>query len=150
MSLRVCLISYEFPPAGGGEASYVSGLATGLSKLGHEVLVLAPDSARPMASGLPFTLIPVGQGRLPIRGAGFLAEAESQVSSLAKRGKIDIAHVTFDYPTFIIRLQNATVSRGAPVSRGSLKGTSGLDLSCQKNPASQRPPTASGVMKSIQ
>src|SRR5579872_4097857 len=49
-----------------------------------------------------------------------------------------------------LHTQNATVSRGAPCKRGSPKGTRGRDFSCQKNTASQRPPTANGVTKSIQ
>src|SRR5579864_1867356 len=50
----------------------------------------------------------------------------------------------------IFHNQNATVSRGAPRNCGSSSGSSGCDLSCQKNKASHRPPTATIVVKSSQ
>lgn len=102
--MRLCLVSYEFPPAGGGEASYVEGLATALGGMGHEVTVIAPHAPESEAADTPFRVVPVGRGRAPIRGAGFLAEAESKVSAMARSGMIDLVHFTFDYPTFLVRL----------------------------------------------
>ncbi len=103
--MRVCLLSYEFPPSGGGEASYVYGLAKGLGRLGHEVTVLAPHEEKVSTREEPFRVIQVRHGSPPVRMAGFLREAERKIAELALRGSIDIVHVTFDYPTFVVRLQ---------------------------------------------
>ncbi len=76
----------------------------------------------------------------------------------ARSGKRDprnagVAFFVADRSTWVsfhFHPQNATVSRGAPSSRGSLNGTSGLDFSCQKNIASHSPPTPTGAATSIQ
>jgi glycosyltransferase involved in cell wall biosynthesis len=107
--MRICLVSYEFPPSGGGEASYVSGLATGLGRLGHEVMVVTPQTTT-KASGDLFKIIPTRPRHALIRELEFLAEAERTISFLAERRMIDVVHVTFDYPTFFFRLRN----RGVP------------------------------------
>lgn len=108
--MRLCLVSYELPPSGGGEASYVEGLATTLGGMGHEVTVIAPRDLRSEGSERPFRVVPVGHGRAPIRGAGFLAGADSKVSAMARDRKIDLVHFTFDYPTFPVRLGKAVPS----------------------------------------
>lgn len=108
--MRVCLVSYEFPPSGGGEASYVSGLATGLGRLGHEVVVITPPTTKTEAAGDLFKVIPTRPRHALIRELEFLAEAERTISYLAERGRIDVVHVTFDYPTFFLRLRK----RGVP------------------------------------
>jgi glycosyltransferase involved in cell wall biosynthesis len=108
--MRVCLVSYEFPPGGGGEASYVSSLAGGLGRLGHEVLVITPETSMTGAAREPFKIISTRPKGGLIRELEFLAQAERTVSYLAERDRIDIVHVTFDYPTFIVRLRN----RGVP------------------------------------
>jgi glycosyltransferase involved in cell wall biosynthesis len=108
--LRICLVSYEFPPSGGGEASYVSGLATGLGRLGHEVVVVTPQTATSEATGGPFRIIPTRPRNALLRELEFLAQAERIISYLADSGRIDLVHVTFDYPTFFFRLKR----RGVP------------------------------------
>jgi len=107
--LRICLVSYEFPPSGGGEASYVSSLATGLGRLGHEVLVITPQTTSEAAGG-PFRIIPTVPRNALLRELEFLAQAERIISDLAAHGRIDVVHVTFDYPTFFFRLKR----RGVP------------------------------------
>ncbi len=108
--MRVCLVSYEFPPLGGGEASYVSSLANGLGKLGHEVVVITPLSERIDASAGHFKIISTRSRRSLISELEFLVEAERTISYLAENNLIDVVHVTFDYPTFLFRLRN----RGVP------------------------------------
>jgi glycogen synthase len=103
--LRICLLSYEFPPSGGGEASYVKALASGLAKDGNDVVVLVPGSEPAGLSAEGFRIVRLGLGRGPIRGAGFLSEAEREITRLAREGAIDVAHVAFDYPTFFVRLR---------------------------------------------
>jgi glycosyltransferase involved in cell wall biosynthesis len=110
LKLRICLVSYEFPPGGGGEASYVYNLASGLGRLGHEVLVITPRTAGTQFADGPFKIIPTRPSRALIREVEFLTEAESTISQLAEQGRIDLVHVTFDYPTFFFRLRN----RGVP------------------------------------
>jgi len=107
--MRVCLVSYEFPPGGGGEASYVSGLATSLGRLGHEVLVVTPQPARAQDAGDLFKIIPTRPRHTLIRELEFLAEAERAISYFAEHHRVDIVHVTFDYPTFFFRLRNSGV-----------------------------------------
>jgi glycosyltransferase involved in cell wall biosynthesis len=108
--MRVCLISYEFPPGGGGEASYVRGLASGLGRMGHEVFVVTPRGPSEGSPSELFKVIRTRPRRSFVRELEFLSEAERAVSSLAARGRIDLAHVTFDYPTFLVRLRR----RGVP------------------------------------
>jgi glycosyltransferase involved in cell wall biosynthesis len=108
--LRICLVSYEFPPSGGGEASYVSGLATGLGRLGHEVVVITPRPALGEMAGGPYTIVSTRPRNALLRELEFLAQAERIISDLADRDRIDLVHVTFDYPTFFFRLKR----RGVP------------------------------------
>ena len=108
--MRVCLVSYEFPPSGGGEASYVSSLATGLGRLGHEVVVITPQAAASEVAAGPFKIIPTRPRNALLRELEFLAQAERIISYLADNGRIDVVHVTFDYPTFFFRLKR----RGVP------------------------------------
>lgn len=105
-TLRICLVSYEFPPSGGGEASYVYSLAAGLGRLGHEVLVIAPMTAKPEIPGDLFKIIPTRPGHSLIREMEFLAQAERTISRLADDRRVDVVHVTFDYPTFFINLKS--------------------------------------------
>jgi len=108
--MRICLVSYEFPPNGGGEASYVSGLAACLGRLGHEVVVITPQSTTSNEGGGLFKVIHTRPRHALIRELQFLAEAERTISYLSARGEIDAVHVTFDYPTFFFRLRG----RGVP------------------------------------
>ncbi len=108
--MRICLVSYEFPPSGGGEASYVSALATGLGRLGHDVVVITPEPTTSGAAERPFRIIPTRRRNALLRELDFLAQAERIISYLAERGNIDLVHVTFDYPTFFFRLKR----RGVP------------------------------------
>jgi L-malate glycosyltransferase len=72
--------------------------------MGHEVTVLVPHEPGEEPDDRPFRLVPVGEGRPPIRMAGFLREAGRRMATMANDGLIDIAHVTFDYPTFTVGL----------------------------------------------
>ncbi len=108
--MRICLVSYEFPPGGGGEASYVSSLAKSLGGLGHEVLVITPQPPGDTAGEDTFRIIPTHPRHTLIREMEFLSEAERTISYLSEKGLIDLVHVTFDYPTFFFRLRR----RGVP------------------------------------
>jgi glycosyltransferase involved in cell wall biosynthesis len=98
--MRVCLVSYEFPPDVGGEASYAAGLARGLASLGVEVKILLPRK------GVAYDAVPGCQileaawrGRRPFGVGSFLLQAHAAVSRMVERREIDVVHITFDYPS---------------------------------------------------
>ncbi len=108
--MRVCLVSYEFPPYGGGEASYTHALATAFSRRGHDVTVMVPKTRNPPnAESGDFHVLAIETAG-PIRGARFLSGAERALDSVASTEKPDIVHVTFDYPTFLFHVRR----RGIP------------------------------------
>ncbi len=107
--MHVCLISYEFPPHGGGEASYARALAEAFSREGNEVTLVvpwAPDMAR-IESDRVSVLTPETGG--PIREARFLAGAERALDHLVRTRRPDMVHVTFDYPTFFLHVRRTGV-----------------------------------------
>lgn len=55
-SLRICLVSKEFPPEGqGGIATYSRLLAHGLATAGHDVTVIAGPAAKGSTTPFPHT-----------------------------------------------------------------------------------------------
>ncbi len=64
--MRIVLSSYDFPPGGGGVATYVARLASALSSAGHEVTVVTTSQG--LEDGYPYTVIrqcgPLGLLRL--------------------------------------------------------------------------------------
>lgn len=108
--MRICLVSFEFPPSGGGEATYTRALATSYSKSGHDVTLIVPKVDRPIETGdAGYRVVRVGLGG-PIRGARFLAGAERALDKMTGADRQDIVHVTFDYPTFLFHVRR----RGVP------------------------------------
>jgi phosphatidyl-myo-inositol dimannoside synthase len=107
--MHVCLISYEFPPHGGGEASYTRSLAEAFARGGDEVTLVvpkAPDMARIKSERVRVLTTEAGG---PIREARFLAGAERALDHLVRTRKPDIVHVTFDYPTFFLHVRRPGV-----------------------------------------
>ncbi len=100
--MRVCLISYEFPPEIGGEATYAQALASGLASLGHEVSVLVPDKPRAGYGSDPrFEVLRVKSSSLPmLKVASFVAAVSGALPRFVRENKIDLVHFTFDYPSF--------------------------------------------------
>ncbi|OQA02588.1 MAG: GDP-mannose-dependent alpha-(1-2)-phosphatidylinositol mannosyltransferase [Planctomycetes bacterium ADurb.Bin401] len=62
MSLKICLLSLEWPPYGGGIGTYMFNLATGLRDLGHNVTVLTHDKNPEQIAGINIAEIPVPNG----------------------------------------------------------------------------------------
>ena len=109
--MRVCLVSYEYPPDVGGEATYTRNLAVGLARLGHEVDLVIPDKGRPPdlgESGVkrhPVRIAPVPT----LRVASFMLAAVRELRRLNLEERIDIAHITFDYPSLPLPLSGSGI-----------------------------------------
>ncbi len=116
--MKVCLVSYEYPPRIGGEASYTHNLAVGLGNLGHKVVLVVPDDLPPIGGGEEAMIrreaVPVMN--LPLAKVGsFMFEAAKRVRRLEKERAIDLVHVTFDYPSVPLRLSGPGVPTVATV-----------------------------------
>jgi glycosyltransferase involved in cell wall biosynthesis len=111
--LRVCLVSYEFPPEIGGEASYTYCLATGLSSLGHRVTVLLPkkNGVEYLEDGR-FAALRVGTSSLPmLKVASFVVAVNRALPALVAERGIEVVHIAFDYASLPVRVKGI----GAPV-----------------------------------
>ncbi len=117
-ALKICLVSYEYPPQAGGEASYTQALATGLAHLGHHVTLVVPEQGRRPVRDTDMivgtTAVPVVN--LPLLKVGsFLLEAEKRLHRLAREGEADLVHFTFDYPSLPLHLSDLGVPSVATV-----------------------------------
>lgn len=89
-SLRVCLVSTDFPPHTGGVGNHVSNLALALVKRGHEVSIIASSASGPLLhtelgnSGRLYRI------RTSYRGARWGFPATAIVVTL--RHRVDIVH----------------------------------------------------------
>ena len=111
-ALKICLVTYEYPPQIGGEASYAHGLAIGLSRLGHDVVLVVPDNLPPLrgeeGDGIRRETVHVTD--LPLVKVGsFILGAGKRVGRLVKEGAVDLVHITFDYPSLPLRLSGLGV-----------------------------------------
>jgi len=94
--MRICLLSYEYPPTIGGEASYTEGLARFLSLQGHEVVVLTSGNVSGKIDELdegPRVVRLRTSGHRPLRIASFQALSSLYLS----RHDFEIVHQTNDY-----------------------------------------------------
>ena len=105
--MRVCLVSYEFPPFVGGEATYTFNLACGLAESGHDVTVITaerPGRTPPSRQG--FRVVRVPHSDLPLLKVGtFMMGARRVLAGLCRASRVDLIHVAFDYPTFPVGLR---------------------------------------------
>ncbi len=99
--MKVCLITYEFPPQIGGEAVYASGLASALDDLGAEVTVIT-TSEKSIAISYEENLkiIRLPKARVLPKMYSFSLYANKILES-NMTGKIDIIHNTSDYNEII-------------------------------------------------
>ena len=111
--MKVCLVSYEFPPDVGGEASYAHALASGLSSLGHEVTVLVPKKQGvEYSKDGGFRILAVRASSIPgLKVASFVIAVNRLLPPLVRSEGTDVVHVVFDYPSFPFRVRGV----GAPV-----------------------------------
>jgi len=99
--MRICLVSYEFPPIGGGEGAYTNDLIRALSAKGLEVVLIVPkwpglSINRPNQN---HSVIHVDPLLLPgFKTTSFMLRANRKLKQIA--GRIDIIHYTNDYCGF--------------------------------------------------
>ncbi|MBN1882140.1 MAG: glycosyltransferase family 4 protein [Deltaproteobacteria bacterium] len=88
MSLRIALVIDKYDPAKGGAEGYVRGLALGLADRGHDVSILARDTAPEPDDRI--TVIPISAPRHPkwMRLLGFVRGVEN----IAADGNFDVVH----------------------------------------------------------
>ena len=113
-NLRVVLVSYEFPPYGGGEGQYTFNLAAGLSDLGHSVVVILPKLPRGATSYEtgPFAIVELMKIDKPFFGvSSFLSSVGQALPSIIRAEKIDLVHFTFDYPSGRIDLAEVGIPK---------------------------------------
>jgi glycosyltransferase involved in cell wall biosynthesis len=96
---RVCLVSFEFPPRGGGEGAYTLNLAIALKKLGCDVTVLTPPT--PGHPKIDASILDVKWIDLPgIRMVSFGIMARRKIREICRQMNIDLIHYTSDYTGF--------------------------------------------------
>ena len=113
--MRVCLVSFEYPPSGGGEATYTGGLVREYLELGHSVGVMVPSGRVPADLPPGAEALPVKLSSAPLFGvASFCVGVRRLARQVAKRG-YDVIHIAFDYPTVPLDLRGAGVPTVATV-----------------------------------
>ncbi len=98
--MKVCILSYEFPPMTGGETLYSHSIAKGISRLGNDVTVIT--------SGLKGNIIDSEINLqyahtvdiTPFRSFFFNINAKRRLFSILN--DVDILHQTYDYNAFPI------------------------------------------------
>jgi len=90
--LRICLISYEFPPEFGGEGTYTYGLFKSLLKRGHEVVVVTTNN-RSVGNVISVPSLKIS----PFKLISFRYFCNKTISSLINNRGMDIIHFTNDY-----------------------------------------------------
>ena len=98
LELKVCLLSYEFPPYLGGEACYTEGLAISLSRTGIETEVVTPSRGGLQTADLPEgpkVVRLAGCQQKPLGIASFQAACSIYLSRMGCDA--DIVHQTSDY-----------------------------------------------------
>ncbi len=100
--LRVCLVSYEFPPYQGGEGSYTRDLMNSLKRQGVGVTLVSPDWSKQYSKDHDKSvesIIHVNPIMLPgLKTTSFMIRANRKVRELVK--DFDIVHYTNDYCGF--------------------------------------------------
>ena len=91
---RVLLINYEYPPLGGGAGTATRGIARGLTRAGHEVVVFTSAfkglPAREQQDGFTVVRVPVRRRRVdranPIEMLSFCSARRCGSASLQRNG----------------------------------------------------------------
>ena len=110
--MRIGLVSYEYPPDVGGEATYTRSLAVGLARLGHEVLLVIPERTKapelfeePGVKKMPVRILDVPMFKV----GSFMLGARRELGRLNVDRRIDIVHLTFDYPSLPLPMSGLDV-----------------------------------------
>lgn len=99
----MCLVSYEFPPSGGGEGAYTYDLARALKNSGNEVILVTPrpkqtssEAQGPQAAQRVEAVPPF---EVPgLKTTGFMIRANRRLKRLVD--EFDLVHYTNDYCGF--------------------------------------------------
>lgn len=65
--MRICLLTQEWPPHGGGIGTYMHNLARGLSALGHHVTIITHDMGPEQVNGTKIAEVPMPPVTGPLR-----------------------------------------------------------------------------------
>ena len=104
---RVLLINYEYPPLGGGAGTATRGIARGLTRAGHEVVVYTSAfkglPAREQQDGFTIVRVPVRRRRVdranPVEMLSFLFSASMRIGKFAKEWRPDVSIAFFTIPS---------------------------------------------------
>jgi glycosyltransferase involved in cell wall biosynthesis len=108
--MNILMLSYEYPPLGGGGAKIVYGLAKSLAAAGHSVDVVTMgfrgQPRHEIAEGVNIHRVPCVRLRLDICSAAemvtYLVSAPFVLFRLLKKKRYDINHTHFIYPDGIL------------------------------------------------
>lgn len=96
--MRICLVSYEFPPRAGGEGVYTSDLMSALQSSGSEVLLLTPNWSNSNTER-DSSRVHVNPLEIPgMKTTSFMLRANRKLKQLSDR--FDVVHYTNDYCGF--------------------------------------------------
>lgn len=117
--MRVLLLNYEFPPAGGGAGFATANIASGLVRLGVDAEVLTSridgEEDGALVGGVPVHRVAswrVGIHDCGLRGAyTYVLAAAPKLRQLRARRPYDIEHYFFSLPTGLL-----TLMRGRPAT----------------------------------
>jgi glycosyltransferase involved in cell wall biosynthesis len=103
--LNICLLSHEFPPRIGGEASYASFIAKTISNMGHNLIIMTSNTEGQMniSNNENFNIKYISTIKTtPFESFLFNIRTKKALLNLLKTNKMDIIHQTYDYNTFPI------------------------------------------------
>ncbi len=97
-SLDIALVSYEFPPFGGGEGTYTYELAKLLTASGHRVTLVIPAREHALGKEIAENIVQVRHTKISgFRLVSFARGATRVLKGLDRKGEIDLVHYTNDY-----------------------------------------------------
>ena len=115
--MRIVIYTFEFLPFSGGIATYCHELARGLSTIGHEVTVVAPQVGKIEIRRIPYSVvwIPKSRGRVSLMISGIRT-----LRSVVQRGVPNAILVTNQYALISVAVFGAFVRKMCvPILHGS-------------------------------
>ncbi|MGB1252530.1 MAG: glycosyltransferase family 4 protein [Candidatus Promineifilaceae bacterium] len=108
MSLRIGLVTGEYPPMEGGVGAFTQELAKALHALGHEIFIISSRASRPVdrqyASRELNQPIDVGYAKLIARGRKWAWNDMHMVADIAIREELDIVNIQYQPAAFNMRI----------------------------------------------
>ncbi|MFQ5398419.1 MAG: glycosyltransferase family 4 protein [Anaerolineae bacterium] len=108
MSLRIGLVTGEFPPMEGGVGAFTQELARALAAAGHEVHIITDRQARPQAVGRRplrelFEPVDIGFARLHPRVRRWRWPSLATIADIALRHELDVVNVQYQAAAYNMR-----------------------------------------------